>query len=149
MHKSDTKCNETLGKWYKNKHGASKITDTFETYQPPRPHSPATKTLAPHLLPLSRRRRPCAHAWRQRLWQQASRCCLAINALWPPSTQPNRCQPPRPAIGPAVALALNWPCMRRGRREHATRSRACACLFLACPAPFCTASSVHSRDTHA
>jgi hypothetical protein len=32
MHKSATKCNETIGKWYKNKHGASKIIDTFETY---------------------------------------------------------------------------------------------------------------------
>jgi hypothetical protein len=26
------KCNETQGKWCKNKHGASKIIDTFETY---------------------------------------------------------------------------------------------------------------------
>jgi hypothetical protein len=34
MHKSATKCNETIGKWCKNKHGASKIIDTFETYQP-------------------------------------------------------------------------------------------------------------------
>jgi hypothetical protein len=34
MHKSATKCNETLGKWCKNKHGASKIIDTLETYQP-------------------------------------------------------------------------------------------------------------------
>jgi hypothetical protein len=33
MHKSVTKCNETLIKWCKNKHGASKIIDTFETYQ--------------------------------------------------------------------------------------------------------------------
>jgi hypothetical protein len=33
MHKSATKCNETIGKWYKNKHGASKIIDTFATYQ--------------------------------------------------------------------------------------------------------------------
>jgi hypothetical protein len=32
MHKSATKCNETIGKWYKNKHGVSKIIDTFETY---------------------------------------------------------------------------------------------------------------------
>jgi hypothetical protein len=32
MHKSATKCNETLGKWCKNKHGASKIMDTLETY---------------------------------------------------------------------------------------------------------------------
>jgi hypothetical protein len=33
MHKNATKCNETKGKWCKNKHGASKIIDTFETYQ--------------------------------------------------------------------------------------------------------------------
>jgi hypothetical protein len=33
MHKSATKCNETIDKWCKNKHGASKIIDTFETYQ--------------------------------------------------------------------------------------------------------------------
>jgi hypothetical protein len=32
MHKSATKCNEILGKWCKNKHGASKIMDTLETY---------------------------------------------------------------------------------------------------------------------
>jgi hypothetical protein len=32
MHKSATKCNETICKWCKNKHGASKIIDTFETY---------------------------------------------------------------------------------------------------------------------
>jgi hypothetical protein len=33
MHKSATKCNEIVGKWCKNKHGASKIIDTLETYQ--------------------------------------------------------------------------------------------------------------------
>jgi hypothetical protein len=27
------KCNKTLSKWCKNKHGASKIIDMFETYQ--------------------------------------------------------------------------------------------------------------------
>jgi hypothetical protein len=32
MHKSATKCNETIGKWCKNKHGASKIIDTLKTY---------------------------------------------------------------------------------------------------------------------
>jgi hypothetical protein len=32
MHKSAMKCNETIDKWCKNKHGASKIIDTFETY---------------------------------------------------------------------------------------------------------------------
>ena len=33
MHKNATKCNETLSKWCRNKHGASKIIDTLETYQ--------------------------------------------------------------------------------------------------------------------
>jgi hypothetical protein len=33
MHKSATKCNETVGKWCKNRHGASKIIDMLETYQ--------------------------------------------------------------------------------------------------------------------
>jgi hypothetical protein len=32
MHKSATKCNEIVGKWCKNKHRASKIIDTLETY---------------------------------------------------------------------------------------------------------------------
>jgi hypothetical protein len=32
MQKNATKCNETLSKWCKNKRGASKIIDTFETY---------------------------------------------------------------------------------------------------------------------
>jgi hypothetical protein len=35
MHKSATKYNETVGKWCKNKHGASKIIDTLKTYQYP------------------------------------------------------------------------------------------------------------------
>jgi hypothetical protein len=35
MHKNAMKCNETLTKWCKNKHGASKIIDTLETYQSP------------------------------------------------------------------------------------------------------------------
>jgi hypothetical protein len=39
MHKNATKCNETLRKWCKNKYGASKIIDTFETYQPPAPET--------------------------------------------------------------------------------------------------------------
>jgi hypothetical protein len=35
MHKNATKCNKTLSKWCKNKHGSSKIIDTFETYHLP------------------------------------------------------------------------------------------------------------------
>jgi hypothetical protein len=34
MHKNATKCNKTQSKWCINKHGVSKIIDTFETYQP-------------------------------------------------------------------------------------------------------------------
>jgi hypothetical protein len=34
MHKKATKCKKTLSKWCKNKHGASKIIDTFEMYHP-------------------------------------------------------------------------------------------------------------------
>jgi hypothetical protein len=33
MHKNATKCNKTQSKWCINKHEASKIIDTFETYQ--------------------------------------------------------------------------------------------------------------------
>jgi hypothetical protein len=33
MHKNAPKCNKTQSKWCINKHGASKIIDTFETYQ--------------------------------------------------------------------------------------------------------------------
>jgi hypothetical protein len=35
MHKNATKCNKTQSKWCVNKHGASKIIDTFETYHTP------------------------------------------------------------------------------------------------------------------
>jgi hypothetical protein len=35
MHKNATKCNKTQSKWCINKPGASKIIDTFETYQGP------------------------------------------------------------------------------------------------------------------
>jgi hypothetical protein len=33
MHKNATKCNKTQSKWCINKHGVSKIIDTFKTYQ--------------------------------------------------------------------------------------------------------------------
>jgi hypothetical protein len=54
MHKSATKCNETIGKWCKNKHGASKIIDTFETCHRPRstiaPSAPSNKSVIPHII---------------------------------------------------------------------------------------------------
>jgi hypothetical protein len=52
MHKNTTKCNETQGKWCKNKHGASKIIDTFVTYQRQRNSTVLTAkrpSTAPHL----------------------------------------------------------------------------------------------------
>jgi hypothetical protein len=39
MHKNATKCNKTQRKWCINKHGASQIIDTFETYQSGRKQS--------------------------------------------------------------------------------------------------------------
>jgi hypothetical protein len=35
MHKKARKCNKTQSKWCINKHGASKMIDTFEMYQNP------------------------------------------------------------------------------------------------------------------
>jgi hypothetical protein len=45
MHKNATKCNKTLSKWCKNKHGASKIIDTFETYHGSWRHATSGPTL--------------------------------------------------------------------------------------------------------
>jgi hypothetical protein len=55
MHKNGTKCNETLSKWCKNKNGASKIIDTFETYQDLPKSSPPSKkdTVEPDLILVS------------------------------------------------------------------------------------------------
>jgi hypothetical protein len=39
MHKNATKCNKTQRKWCINKHGASKIINTFETYHSGASHS--------------------------------------------------------------------------------------------------------------
>jgi hypothetical protein len=50
MHKNVTKCNKTQSKWCINKHGASKIIDTLETYQrlrrPLLLHNPKSSSLA-------------------------------------------------------------------------------------------------------
>jgi hypothetical protein len=95
MHKSATKCNETICKWCKNKHGASKIIDTLETYQlsgcpifalPPSPpalhrhRSPGTSAAA--------RARTLAHR----------RCA---HTLAPPSA-PRPPAPPRPCARPRL-----------------------------------------------
>jgi hypothetical protein len=53
MHKSATKCNETVGKWCKNKHGASKIMDTSETYQEASPRARKQRRSLSSVLTLS------------------------------------------------------------------------------------------------
>jgi hypothetical protein len=45
MHKNATKCNKTQRKWCINKHGASKIIDTFEMYQGGAPYPLPKPTL--------------------------------------------------------------------------------------------------------
>jgi hypothetical protein len=64
MHKNATKCNETLSKWSENKHGASKIIDTFETYHLPTliqcmSHTPSGMWVLGFLLWCNRFRLPC------------------------------------------------------------------------------------------
>jgi hypothetical protein len=66
------KCNETLSKWYKNKHGASKIIDTFETYQ---------GGAAGSRWQISRDSRPGGAG--------GQRCCRQLRGILP------RCEPPR------------------------------------------------------
>jgi hypothetical protein len=66
MHKSATKCNETLGKWCKNKHGASKIMDTLETYQEPKRRRNGAK------------RRPHHQGARPRAWP----CRPMVSPTW-------------------------------------------------------------------
>jgi hypothetical protein len=46
------KCNKTLSKWCKNKHRASKIIDTFETYQE------ATTIVPPSATSIALKKRP-------------------------------------------------------------------------------------------
>jgi hypothetical protein len=64
MHKSATKCNETVGKWCKNKHGASKIIDTLETYQSHN-RDPLIELNAVHLFLASGDHQNLAEAWFQ------------------------------------------------------------------------------------
>jgi hypothetical protein len=46
MYKNAMKCNKTRSKWCKNKHGASKIIETFEMYHLPRKEEGVTQTIS-------------------------------------------------------------------------------------------------------
>jgi hypothetical protein len=72
MHKNDTKCNETLSKWCKNKHGASKIIDTLETYQL------YTHIVVRNLKPQSDINWDNRRGW---LWCEDHVCSQSVNAL--------------------------------------------------------------------
>jgi hypothetical protein len=89
MHKSATKCNETIGKWCKNKHGASKIIDTFETYH-------RLQTAAPQRPPRwmthcrgASETTPRGHRRARRSWVGAARQSQPTRP--PPTASPPRC----------------------------------------------------------
>jgi hypothetical protein len=77
MHKSATKCNETLGKWCKNKHGASKIMDTLETYHTPLPDTANTFEVEAHRKALKKaKKKELAERQKFYLEQQAAKGLL-------------------------------------------------------------------------
>jgi hypothetical protein len=95
MHKSATKCNETVGKWCKNKHGASKIINTLETYHPPNRPS-----LAARLEPS----RPRTASNRLRRSSSSSSSCVAARASLDP---PPPCRRPRWRLPPMMAYKMS------------------------------------------
>jgi hypothetical protein len=90
MHKSATKCNETLSKWCKNKHGASKIMDTLETYHPSlynivqRKNVLVANVLAHSLLNIEFKRALNGNKWNE--WLHLYKRIMTVNL----SNQPDR-----------------------------------------------------------
>jgi hypothetical protein len=118
MHKSATKYNETLGKWCKNKHGASKIIDTFETYHLPLRPPPVGRLallrrpipgapLPPHLQRSSASvsSYPCTAA-RLRIG------CWSASRLRPARPPPVPCLARVAVIGRGSSSRLRPPCAR-------------------------------------
>jgi histone deacetylase 1/2 len=123
MHKNATKCNETLSKWCKNKHGASKIIDTLETYHKHRHIVETGLTLLAH-----------AHV-PFRFWSDAfSTACFLINRL--PSRVINMQTPLERLLGEVpdytffkVFGCACWPHLRPyNKRKLEFRSK--QCMFL-------------------
>ena len=96
MHKSATKCNETISKWCKNKHGASKIIDTFKTYQPSIP-SPHSITDTPEIPP-----RPMTNVHADANAEHARRCghSHAAPLCWTPQTTARSFPSPPHSLAP-------------------------------------------------
>jgi hypothetical protein len=70
MHKNAMKCNKTQSKWCINKHGASKIIDTFETYQG---NTPQTDRKKKAKVPISVNPK-IQFTWRKKLQGTKGRC---------------------------------------------------------------------------
>jgi hypothetical protein len=126
MHKSATKCNETIGKWCKNKHGASKIIDTFETYQPPLTAVGTRGSCSASSSPS--RSRPRALGWRRRLHQSAPAVRFGVQRRVSPSctsATPSRCHRLhlRGYSASASRCTVSWDCPWR-RREVIERELA-------------------------
>jgi hypothetical protein len=91
VHKSATKCNEIVGKWCINNHGASKIIDTLETYHG-RPRGSKNKSAGPAVVassPAPAKRRPGRPA--------GSKNKPKVSSVAPgPSAPPHNASPPPP-----------------------------------------------------
>jgi hypothetical protein len=119
MHKNATKCNKTQSKWYINKHGASKITDTLETYHSSIGHCWEHRRLPLAALP------PAARS-------TAARRLLLCHLLWlaalPPtagSTAHRRSLPL--GASPAARSPLRAPPWRALQHHHSELHYGCPC----------------------
>jgi hypothetical protein len=79
MHKNATKCNETLSKWCKYKHGASKIIDTLETYHHPCP--PRARSGSPEVTNARETPRKFPRVWWPRLVGEKGRSSFSSHRL--------------------------------------------------------------------
>jgi hypothetical protein len=99
------KYNKTQSKWCKNKHGASEIIDTFETYQGPIPtcHTQVTRGVnraPPPISPMAHRRTDAGAAVPLLLWWQWTRGvgCKWCGASYSPGS----------SRGLGMAVAQQW-----------------------------------------
>jgi hypothetical protein len=102
MHKCATKCNETIDKWCKNKHGAWKIIDTLETYQP------ASSTILSHDSP------PGFPPWDKLHVSTGGGHCSHVPTVWQPHARAwwwQSSRDPRDLLWPSARTPADdrWP----------------------------------------
>jgi hypothetical protein len=120
MHKNATKCNETLSKWCKNKHGASKIIDTFETYQPIPPANPFSKPSPPIFVATPASAVVAAGAAK----------AAATSHRWPASSTPSTAATGRKQKRTCEALgASSWPLPTTCLTIRPTVFEVCSAVF--------------------